>query len=283
MKKILVPCDFSEPAIEAFRFAIDVAEQSNGIVHLVYVAEPPVSSEPILMPYADLEEQLFSDLRSKTAIEFDKITNRYFNEKVKVISEMEFGTPSRKILDYIIKHSIDLVVMGSHGASGLREMLIGSNAEKIVRHATVPVLVIKNYVNGPIKNIVFPNTFETDHLEELVMKIKALQNFFNAQLHLVWINTPVNFISDSIMLERLRSFAKRHMLKNFTINVYNNISEEGGILKFTKSINADLIAMGTHGRKGIKHLLIGSVAEDVVNHTDTPIWTYVLKDELVDA
>jgi len=281
MKKILVPCDFSEPAIQAFRFALDMAAQSKATVHLFHVAEFPIISDPAVMPVINLEEDLFKNILANSAKEFAAITSQYSQEGVTVITETEFGTPARTILDYILNQSIDMVVMGSHGASGLREMLIGSNAEKIVRGSTIPVLVLKNYKKGPIKNIVFPNTFETDHQEDLVMKIKELQNFFQAKLHLVWINTPVNFVSDSVTMGRLHDFAKRYMLKDYTVNVFNNISEEGGIIKFTKSINGDMIAMGTHGRQGIKHLLIGSIAEDVVNHTDSLIWTYALKDELV--
>jgi hypothetical protein len=77
-----------------------------------------------------------------------------------------------------------------------REFFIGSNAEKIVRQADVPVLVLKDEYKGPIKNIVFPNTLETEDQEDLVQKIKALQHFFKAHLHIVWINTPVNFTTD---------------------------------------------------------------------------------------
>lgn len=282
MKKILVPCDFSEPAIEAFRFALDVAAQSKGIVHLFHVAEPQVLIDPIMLSM-DIEQQFLNDILANSEKEFKKITSKYSREGVAVATGVEFGTPSQKILDYITDNSIDLVVMGSHGATGLREIFIGSNAEKIVRKASVPVLVLKDYVKGPIKNIVFPNTFESENLNELMTKIKDLQDFFGAQLHLVWINTPVNFISDSIILGRLHDFAKYYALKNYSVNVFNNISEEGGILKFTKSINGDLIAMGTHGRTGIKHLLTGSIAEDVVNHSNGLIWTYALKDELADA
>jgi len=283
MKKILVPCDFSQPAIQAYQFALDMAAQSKAIVHLLHVAEFPSVSYPAIIPVLNPEEDLFKNVLAKTAKEFTNIKSKYSHDGVTVITETEFGTPSTKILEYILIHSIDLVVMGSHGASGLREMLIGSNAEKIVRGAPVPVLVLKNYSKYPIKNIVFPNTFETDHQEDLLMKIKELQNFFQARLHLVWINTPVNYVSESVTIGRLHDFAKRYMLKDYTVNVFNNISEEGGIVKFTKSINGDLIAMGTHGRTGIKHLLIGSIAEDVVNHTDSPIWTYTLKDEFVNA
>jgi K+-sensing histidine kinase KdpD len=111
------------------------------------------------------------------------------------------------------------------------------------------------------------------------MKVKDLQNFFKAHLHIVWINTPLNFTSDKITNDRLSKFAKRFMLKDFTVHVFNHPDEEQGILQFTQQIGGNLIAMGTHGRKGIAHVLNGSLAEDIVNHTETMVWTYSLKNE----
>lgn len=283
MKNILVPCDFSKPAINAFRFALDIAAKSNGTVHLLNIVELPVLHDTVLMPVLSFEQQLLKELQEKGTKEFEKIKTKYAVEDAKVISKVDFGVPTRMILDYVSTHSIDIIVMGSHGASGFKEFLIGSNAEKVVRNSTVPVLVIKDYRKGPIRSIVFPNTLETEHQEELVLKVKALQSFFNATLHIVWINTPLNFASDTVTQDRLKGFAKRYMLKDYTINIFNHTNEEEGIIKFTQMIQGDLIAMGTHGRKGISHLMLGSLAEDVVNHTESIIWTYSLKNEPVVA
>lgn len=283
MKKILVPCDFSKPAINAFRFALDVAAQSKGTIHLLNVIELPVLHDSVLMPVLNFEQQLFDDLKKSAETRFKKITDKYQSEGVKVISETVFGAVWMMIQDYITKESIDVVIMGSHGASGMRELFIGSNAEKVVRKSPVPVLVVKDYAKGPIKRIVFPNTMDTENQEELVMKVKALQNFFKAHLHLVWINTPLNFTSDAVTGKRLEAFAKRFMLKDYTINVFNHRDEEKGILEFASSIKADMIAMGTHGRRGISHLLNGSLAEDVVNHNKGLVWTYSLQNEAVEA
>ncbi len=183
----------------------------------------------------------------------------------------------------IVAQSIDIVIMGSHGASGLREYFIGSNAEKIIRKSPVPVVVTKDYYEGPIKNIVFPNSLEEENQAELVARVKELQKFFKAHLHLVWINTPLNFSSDAVTHQRLETFAKHFALKDYSINIYNHSNEEEGIIQFTKSVKGDIIAMGTHGRKGITHLLNGSIAEDVANHTDSLIWTYTMKHEPVES
>lgn len=283
MKKILVPCDFSKPAINAYRFALDIAAQSKGTVHLLNVVELPILHDTVLMPVLNFEEALLQDLRENSDMQFKKITDKYKADGAKVVVKTVFGGVSRMIQDYITNEGIDVVVMGSHGASGAREFFIGSNAEKMVRKSSVPVLVIKEYYKGPIKSIVFPNTLETENQEDLVMKVKALQNFFKAHLHLVWINTPLNFTSDTLTNERLEAFAKRFMLKDYTINVFNHTDEERGILEFSNSIKGDLIAMGTHGRRGISHLVNGSLAEDIVNHNRGLVWTYSLKNEPVEA
>jgi nucleotide-binding universal stress UspA family protein len=277
MQNILVPCDFSKPATNAYRFALDIAAQSKGTVHLLYVIELPVLHDTMLMPVLNFEAQFLTDMEKHAEKRFAKITEKYEAAKVKVVTKTAFGSVSLMIRDYIEKKSIDLVVMGSHGATGARELFIGSNAEKMVRRSTVPVFVIKDYYKGPIKNIVFPNTLDTEKQEDLVMKVKALQNFFKAKLHLVWINTPLNFTSDSVTTKRLEAFAKRFMLKDYTIHVYNQTDEERGILEFSASVNGDLIAIGTHGRKGIAHLVNGSLAEDVVNHSKGLVWTYSME------
>jgi nucleotide-binding universal stress UspA family protein len=283
MKKILVPCDFSKPAINAFRFALDIAAQSKGTVYLMNAIELPVLHDTVIMPVLNFEAELLKDLKEKAEKLFAKIITKYNAEGVQVRSEVIFGPPSREIVECVSRQKIDLVVMGSHGASGMREFFVGSNAEKVVRNSSAPVLVVKEYSKGSIRNIVFPNTLESEHQEDLTMKIKALQAFFKAQLHIVWINTPINFSSDTETLKRLEGFAKRFMLKDYSIHVFNHRDEEMGILEFTKMIKGDIIAMATHGRRGISHLLNGSLAEDVVNHNRGLVWTYSLKNEPVEA
>ena len=273
MKNILVPCDFSKPAVNAFRFALDIAGKSKGIVHLLNVIELPAIHDPIIMPVVSFEKEFLNELKEKTTKEFDKIINRYKPDAVEVKTEVTFGAVSRMIQDFIKKKKIDIVIMGSHGATGIREYFIGSNAEKIVRNSPVPVLVLKDLYKGPVENIVFPNTLETERQDKLIAKVKELQAFFKATVHILYVNTPTNFAADNITLERLRQFAKEFAFRNYTLNVYNYPSEESGIIQFTSQIKGDLVAMGTHGRKGLAHFLNGSLAEDVVNHAKFPIWT----------
>ncbi len=277
MKKILIPCDFSKPAISAFRYASGIAEKGKATIHLINVIELPVLHDTVLMPVLSFESALLKELEEKAEKEFRKITEKYQAEGIRVVTKLLFGSPSQKILEYTKKHSIDLVIMGSHGASGLRELVIGSNAEKLIRKSTVPVLIVKSYSKKAVKNIVFPNMLETTRQEKLVSHVKILQDFFKAKLHVVFINTLLNFTADNISHSKLKAFARQHKLKNCTLNIYNHPDEEEGINQFTEKVKGDMIAIGTHGRKGIAHMVFGSLAEDVANHTDKLIWTFSLR------
>lgn len=280
MKTILVPCDFSQPALNAFQFALDVAAQSpDSTIHLLHVVELPVLHNSLLMPVLSFEQDLMAELKSKAEKEFEFVENKYNKNEVRVVRDVQFGKISDMIQRYAADHAVDVIIMGSHGATGAREFFIGSNAEKIVRSATVPVLVTKGRVKGPVKNIVFPNTLETENQEALVMKVKALQHFFGAHLHIVWINTPLNFTSDTETTGRLKEFVKRFQFRDYTINTFNHVNAEQGILDYAGSMEADLIAMGTHGRKGIAHMFYGSLTESLVNHSDKLMWSYVMTPE----
>src|SRR5688572_3063888 len=172
MRKILVTCDFSKPAVNAFQFALDIAVQSKGSVYLLNVIELPVLHDTVLMPVLNFEAELLKELKEKAEKSFEKIIAKYNAERVKVVGEVVFGHPSNEIVECVRRQKIDLIVMGSHGASGVRELIVGSNAERVVRNSLAPVLVVKGYSKATIQNIVFPNTLETDDQEELTMKVK---------------------------------------------------------------------------------------------------------------
>jgi nucleotide-binding universal stress UspA family protein len=136
--------------------------------------------------------------------------------------------------------------------------------------------VQKKPARPDFKNIVYATSMGKD--EEIFARVvKQAQEMYDATVHLVRINTPGNFQRDAIVKQYMKDFAKKLMLKNYTINIFNDFSEEEGIIYFADSINADLIAMATHGRTGFAHVLAGSIAEDVVNHSKRPVLTFVVK------
>ena len=272
MKTVLVPVDFSEHSISAFRFALDIAARAQGAVHLLHVVTPPG-----VQGVAAFKQSSLKELKKVAEKKHARLLAAFDTDKVKIRTSVTEGRIHTAILSYLKRVDVDLVVMGTRGATGVREWVVGSNTEKMVRTSPVPVIAVKSYNADPVRNIVFPNALDTENQEELIMKVKALQHFFNATLHIIWINTPALTEPEPETRQRMKAFAERFMLKDYTINIFNYTDEEAGILEFTKQINGDMIAMGTHGLTGLAHLIAGSVAEDVVNHVQYPVWTFCTK------
>lgn len=197
-------------------------------------------------------------------------------EQINVTSDIRIGKPSKLIHEEIASGSYDMVVMGTKGASGFKEMLIGSNAEKVVRRAKIPVLSVKSFVDeNSFKSIIYASSFSESE-DKFISEIKSLQDAFGSTLHLVRINTPNNFLTDWTSRKVMQRFVKENDLSNYTINIYNDTIEEDGIIYFAEEMDAGIIAMTTHGRTGFAHLISGSIAEDVVNHSKRPVLTYNL-------
>jgi len=276
MKKIIVPCDFSAAALEAAKFAANIARQNKGEVTLFHtIALPTLYNPSVVMAF---EAAYMKDAKEKTLKELDKVRSKQIGANVKVKMDVEFGDLLLHLKEKIKKGKFDLVVMGTHGASGLKEYTIGSNAEKVVRNSTIPVIAVRK-APTQVKNIAFPVKPDLDQ-EQLTLEVKNLQDFFNAKLHVVYINTPGLFKRDADTTPQLEKFAKRFMLKNYTLNIFADVTEEDGIINFSQTVKADMVAMRTHGRKGLAHLGAGSIAEDVVNHARRPVLTYVTPEGL---
>ena len=164
--------------------------------------------------------------------------------------------------------------MGSHGSSGFQELFIGSNTEKVVRFSDVPVIVVKKEMNNfNVDKFVFASDF-CDEVKKPFEKVMEFADKFNSELHLVMINTPNNFKTTAQSEKVLTDFAANFQLNNYSTHVYNDTTTEKGILNYANKVNADLIGISTHGRKGISHFFNGSISEDVVNHAKRPVVTF---------
>lgn len=281
MKTILVPVDFSKTSQVAAEVASGIARKAGATVILLHVIEEGSSDSVKItgeVSLEDLEDKMFvMKLIERTKKQMDRLASDAIFEGVKVKQELRLGTPFHGMRTIINDHKVDLVVMGTAGATGVSEMIIGSNTEKVVRHAKCPVLTVqKKPTRSEFKNIVFATSMSKD--EEVFSRIvKRAQQLYDSTIHLVRINTPGNFQRDAVVKRYMQDFAKKLQLKNYTINIFNDVSEEEGIIYFADSIHADMIAMATHGRTGFAHVLAGSIAEDVVNHSKRPVLTFVVK------
>jgi nucleotide-binding universal stress UspA family protein len=282
MKKILVPTDFSKAAQLATEVARDIAKKAGSEMILLHVIEGASGGSFNVEGEAkyggDIEDKLFTmALIKKARKQMENLLSNAMFNGVKVKGELKIGTPFHGMRTIITEKKVDLVVMGTAGQTKVTEMIIGTNTEKVVRHAKCPVLTVqKKPTTTDFKNIVYATAMSKDE-EVFAAIVKRAQNLYDATVHLVRINTPGNFQRDAVVQKYMQDFAKKLMLKNYTINIFNDLSEEEGVIYFADSINADLIAMATHGRTGFAHVLAGSIAEDVVSHSKRPVLTFVVK------
>lgn len=281
MKTILVPFDFSDQAENAFEFAQGLAKKTNAHLKLLHVLETPTMTSLGTMGTVEsghgIDQIYVMELVEKRKKQLAAIEAEHKEADFKFSTKLIFGNPYAGISNEVAEFDANLIVMGSKGSSGLEELLIGSNTEKVVRNATCPVITIKDKRDvNDIKTIVFASDF-TKESATVVNKLKKLTSALSAQLCLVKINTPSIFENSRDSLRSMQEFIKEHELENAKFEIYNSSSEEEGIIEYAEDINADMIAMATHGRTGFLHLLSGSIAEDVVNHAKRPVWTMKVK------
>ena len=273
MKRILVPVDFSEQAKCAVKTAASIAGKTGSEIYLLHIVDLP---EGIIDPQSGADNSSPASIlyMQKIHERFEEIKNSPELKDLTVYEKVNFQKTFDGVIEESKKDNIDLIVMGSSGASGLKEIIVGSNTEKVVRNSNVPVLVVKKGSdNLKIKHIVFASDFGNDSKNRF-QDVIDFAKMFDATLHLLYVNTPYNFNTTKYINEKISNFIEDFDLDKFDINIYNDISVEKGILNFANDIDADLIALNTHGRSGLSQLFNGSIGQELANHALKPVLTF---------
>tara|TARA_B110001454_G_scaffold216745_1_gene240575 strand:- start:805 stop:1632 length:828 start_codon:yes stop_codon:yes gene_type:complete len=272
MKTILVPTDFSKTSEYACKIAAKIANKTNATVYLIHLIELPkgVIDMAASSKFSIPESMLYlRKIREKIL----KIRDSLFSKDINVEYFIKLNNPFDGIQKYADKIDADLIIMGFKGHSELEEMIIGSNTEKIVRSSKRPVIVVKqNSKKFKLKTLVFASNFKEEN-KEVFAKFIDFANTFNSKIHLLKVNTPANFQSTSEAKQKVNDFITDFNLPKYKINIYSDASVEKGILNFAKDINADLIALSTHGRTGLAHLFTGSVTKNLTKKALKPMLT----------
>ncbi|WP_367772201.1 universal stress protein [Flavobacterium sp. WC2421] len=272
MKRILVPIDFSAHSENALKVAAQIAKKNNSEIHLLHMLEIPTQMNDAITGATGIPEvMLFIKKANETLQKFKE--KNYLNG-IQVTEQVKFERAFEGILSYNKKNNPDLIVMGSHGVSGIEEILVGSNTEKVVRLSDTPVLVIKKSIpEFKSADFVFASDFSKE-IKKPFKKMIEFTNLFDANLHLVMICTPNSFKTTELSEKIMNDFLAEFDIKNYSTHIYNDVNIEKGILNFSRKIDADLIGLCTHGRTGLSHFFSGSVSEDLVNHAIKPVITF---------
>lgn len=273
MKSILVPIDFSKTSEYACKMASKIAQKSESKVCLLHVIELPsgMADMGTRSSFSIPESMLYLRKIRERILEFK---DRYFDEDQNVYHAIRFQNPYEGIIDCADKIEASLIIMGSRGLSDFEEILIGSNTEKVVRRSKIPVLVVKkDFEKFKLKNIVFASNFKNEDKKLVFKKILDFASVFDCKIHLLYVTTQSNFESTFDATKKIKEFIKDFTLPKHTITIYNDISVEKGILNFSREINADLIALSTHGRSGLSHLFSASVTKNLTKNALKPMLT----------
>lgn len=275
IKNILVPTDFSEISNNALTTAVAVCKRHTATLHLLHVVDkrhlfvPPAARSTVayLIPEPrESDREKIANLKHKTETE----------HKIKISAQLVNGNPSDEIAKAAEDLNCDLIIMGSHGASGLREFFFGSIAYNVIRHSFVPVLSVPGKKKAQeFKRILFPVRLSygvTDKYEFIVPIIEKN----HAELIITGLSQPGESYSlDPLNAEvrelgrLLRLYKTKFKSEHF---VCKNFAKK--ILELSKKQKADLVVINASLDYNWKQFFIGPFTQQVVNHSQIPVLSY---------
>ena len=289
LTRILVPTDFSDAADAALADAKALSRLFGASLHVLHVFEDPYATgtfaPEVYAPLPpDVREGLLRDIEARLA---ERITDAD-RQQCQAATEIVTGPTAKKIVDYAVAHGVDLIAMGTHGRTGLAHLLLGSVAERVLRTAPCPVLTRRDTMHPTITRVLVPTDFSAAS-DAALDYARVVASRFNATVHLLHVVENSTIIGGmepsaadtpgvrSAMLEDARS---RLSLRAHPAGVPAVADSEVifgvpeiTIVEYARARDASLIVMGTHGRTGVAHLLMGSVAEKVVRTAPCPVLT----------
>ena len=291
IQTILVPIDLSEESYRALEFAVPLAQRFGATVHVVHVYEgarqlSSIATAPVLWPDAEIARRLSEQVQRRFGI-------RPRTEDCHI----RLGKPFQEITASAKELKADLIVISSHGHSGFKHLAVGSTAEKTVRHAPCPVLVVREATRGPIKTaregivlekILVPVDF-SECAKEGARYASAFASKVGADLLLMNVTHTADFTASDPnvvppewceLVETARLAAENELdeLVNFLPLIGISADTEVAVgtpieklVERTKQSDIDMVITSTHGYTALRHVLLGSIAEQLVRLAHCPV------------
>ncbi len=292
--RILLATDFSKWALRAEEYACCLAATWRARLTVLTVLEFP----PGMNPEYPVNQVYLGELMKAGAKQLVELKARASSRGIALHTRIATGIPCEEVLAAVKAEDSDLVVVGTKGKSGLEHVLLGSTAERVIRTAPCPVLTVRmdreellSGEAGPcggirLNRILVPVDFSDCSLEAVEYAALMAQRH-SASVTLLHVLEPVSYGLDFTLLHSGKREEMRERLTARLSDMTRALVEakiqadsqvRGGtpfesILDSARTIPADLIVMGTHGRRGLSHALSGSVAEAVLRQSRCPVLT----------
>lgn len=275
--RILIPTDFSETSNNALEYGIQLAKKTGAEIHLLHSIDVPVTDAYVTarfyISYLDeLEEQAGKELK-KTEEKYGSKSGIKFHSAIRV------GFVTEVIQSYSKEHKIDMIVMGTTGASGVTEVLFGSNTSQVISNLEIPVLAVPSGARyHDISKIVYATDFEEPEFPAF-SRLIYLAKLYNAKLfvqHTKSGRKPL-FKEEHNFFTRNReeiSYPNWEMITNENANIID------GIDNFVKETKADLLVMAKHNRTFFQRIFHRSLNKKMACHVDVPLLILNKNEEL---
>jgi nucleotide-binding universal stress UspA family protein len=292
MKKLLVAVDGSEASSAALDFALHRAKKHDADVAIAYAFDRGGIAAQACGPYGSIDPYpLVRAIEEEAGAVLASASDRASREGVRATTLILEGPPTRVILERAQACSADAIVVGTHGRSGVSRLAYGSVAEAILRVCDVPVFVVRQaaIVTSNLATILIAcdgseASVEAGHRALELARVEGAEVVFCTVVDpnvVRWSRAEYGYDPDQFMTTVTREAVQllEHTLDEAassgvpvrSLLRYGDACEE--LLESARDVAADLIVLGTHGRRGFGRLFLGSVAESVLRRSTVPICT----------
>lgn len=269
IEKILIPIDFSETAFIAIEHAAYIAQTFKAELILLHVVERHWEQFNIIQPEMVVPNP--SEITNVIEKKLEQIAADIFSKYgVKSVAITSDGSIFSEVIAVADEHDVDLIIMGTHGTKGFVEFFIGSNTYKVVTQSFCPVLSVQKHASSVgFKNIVLPID-DSLHSRQKVSHAVTIAKAFGSTIHIVGLHESGGDKKFELKIEQIEEYIKKSGL-SCTRKIFKDTNQAKISQEYAKAINADLIIIMTDQDENITGRLLGSYAQQIVNHSAIPV------------
>lgn len=274
--KIIIPTDFSVQAEFAYLMVQRLEEKTVIDIHFLHVLNVPdtvtLDSDGKIQTCGEID---INYVTKQKDIAERKLANLKVLYGDHINTHLVLGKTTDSILTFTEANQFDLIVMGTKGATGLKEKLSGSETQIIARKSKTPLLSLMcDRSDLQIRNILLVHNFSQPAKENLVLMHK-LMKAFDPKIHLLQITSGNVDLEKANVEASMVHFAELNGISNYQCHLINDKDVEKGVVHFNQMINMDIVCIGTHGKAGLFHQ---SATEKLINHLFKPIISFHLNN-----
>ena len=272
--KILIPTDFSVQAEFAYLMVKKLEEKTSIDIHFLHVLNVPdtvsMDSRGDIQTCGEIDVNFVVKQKEIAERKLENLKVLYGNH---INVHLVLGKTTDAILDFSNSHGFDLIVMGTKGASGIKEILSGSEAQIIARRSKIPLLSLMcDRSDLQIQNVLLVHNFSNPKKEGMGLMHKLIKAF-NTKVHFLQITSGKVESELGKVESDMKHFAELNGLINYECHLINDKDVENGVVHYNQMNNMDIICIGTHGKGSLFHQ---SATEKLINHLFKPIISFHL-------